>query len=378
MNAHSEIKTDVATKSLKVDISELRAALAWVNKVRETWSRIPILSQNLFQVEDGQLTITATCLDREARQSLSCDTSDAWSFVMNGHRVMKVTAGLSGTVTIEHDIAKDLLTLTADGMSLAMNVMAPPEDWPTINKQKPLGGIEVGENVLLRALTLVKPCISTEETRYYLNGIYWTSHDGASRMVTTNGHRLARLDLEAPNPPFDVIFPRIGITPLSAMLTENGNQLAKITYRGADQTPTLLSIEMGDRELHCKLIDGTYPDYKRVIPSVDGEQAFDIIIPKSATQRLRLMAGPRDLGCKISPEKGTMTIGREDHDGKLSVTYAAKGKSEPDIGFNTLYLAQTTATMGNIRLRAKDKGAPALVTSEAHTDLIMVLMPMRV
>jgi DNA polymerase-3 subunit beta len=380
MNAHSEIKPQTAIKSLTVDIGDLRAALAWVNKVRERHVMIPILSQNLFRVENGILTIVATDLDREASESLLVEASENWSFVANGQRILKVTSGLSGTVTLEHDVANERVSLIAEGMTLAMNNMFPPEDWPRFAKHEQLGEIEVGEAVLHEALKLVAPCISTEETRYYLNGVYWTSHNGASRLVTTDGHRLARLDLEAPEPPHNVIYPRKSISPLSAMLTAKGNQAAKVSYMGrkADGAALVLGVEIGERKLFSKLIDGTYPDYTRVIPPEDRENRIDIVVPRTAAQRLRLMAGCDATGCKISPEKGTMTVSTADRDASLSVNFAPAGKPAPEIGFNINYLAQTTAKLGDIRVRGLSGSDPALVTCEAHTNLIMVLMPMRV
>ena len=378
MNAHTEIQAETKVRRLTVDISDLRAALGWVNKVRENRTTIPILGQNLFQIAGDRLTMIATCLDREAKATIPCEASGDWSCVVNGHRIVKVIDGLSGSVTIEHDQAADQIALRADGMSLAANVMAPPEDWPHFDQRKSLGSIEVGENTLLRALRLVKPCISTEETRYYLNGIFWTSHDNGSRMVTTNGHRLARLDLDAPKPPYDTILPRIGIAPLSAMLTANGNQSVKVSYIGMDETPMAMRFELGDRTLTCKLIDGTYPDYSRVIPSLSMEPKFDAVITNSVAQRLRRMSDFHTPGCKISPANGTITIGNSSRDGMLSVTYAAQPKPGPDVGFNVHYLAEATKMMGDIRIRSLGKADPALVTSEELTDLTMAIMPMRV
>ncbi|GLP86267.1 DNA polymerase III subunit beta [Tritonibacter mobilis] len=381
MNAHTEIKADAVIKSLTVDIGDLRAALAWVNSVRQHRNTIPIISHNLFRVENGILSITATDLDRETTETLLCEASENWGFVANGYRILKVTAGLTGSVKIEHDVPNERLTLTAEGITLVMNLLAPAEDWPALVKHKHLGSIEVGEAVLHQALKLVKPCISTEETRYYLNGIFWAAHDGALRMVTTDGHRLARLDLDAPEPPHNVIFPRDAVSPLLAMLTAKGNQSAKISFYGKDNTARVMCAQVGERTLYAKLIDGTYPDYTRVIPSDERENKIDILVPRTAAQRLRLMTdGDRwaNKVCRISPEKGTMTVAPSGGDETLSVTYAAAGKPAPEVGFNVNYLAQATATLGDIRLRSSSGADPALVTCEAHTNLLMVLMPMRV
>ena len=383
MNAHTEIKADAVIKTLTVDIGDLRAALGWVNTVRQARNAIPILGQNLFVVEGGILSVTATDLDREATEAVLCEASDDWSFVANGFRILKVTAGLTGLVKIEHDPSNDRLTLTCDGITLVMNLIAPPEDWPhlRVDAYKPIGDIEVSEAVLHEALKLVTPCISTEETRYYLNGIYCCAENGGLRMVTTDGHRLARLDLDVPEPPENVILPRVAVAPLAAMLKAKGNQSAKVSFYGVTGQPMIMSFARGDRTLHTKLIDGTYPDYARVIPPEDRENKVDIVVPRSAAQRLRLMAdGDRwsQKACRISPAKGTMTMGTANSEASLSVTFAASGKEGPDVGFNVNYLAQATATLGDMRLRTSSAGDPALLTCEAHPNLIMVMMPMRI
>jgi DNA polymerase-3 subunit beta len=315
--------------------------------------------------------VTATDLNIEACKFIDCEAKGEWSFLANGARLLNLFSGMTGQAEFEIDAQAERLTVRADGLELTLNLMMPPDDWPTFELQRPQGLIEIGEAVLHRALHLVTPCISSEETRYYLNGIFWTRDGEKSRMVTTNGHQLARLDLDCPAPPVDAIMPRTATTILQSMLTAKGNEAVQLVHHENSR----VTFSKGLYSLRTKLIDGIYPDYTRVIPADTGP--IDVVITRETARRLLAVTDECSKACKISPAKAEVSV-KLQNEGELRIPIGTQAKDGDDIGFHAPYLATLTRCAGDLRIRAKDKAAAARLTNEANPDLLYILMPMRV
>lgn len=221
------------------------------------------------------------------------------------------------------------------------------------------------------ALGLVSDCISTEETRYYLNGVFWTNHNGKSRLVTTDGHHLAVLDMDADAPIRGGIFPRTCLAAVTGMSSPKGNGLVAVIRHDNHR----ITVQNGDRLLSTKLIEGKYPDYTRVIPELADD--VDVVITKTTARRLASVMSERSQVCRISPKSATASVKLIDSMGELQIPIAAAPKGGPDIGFNTRYLTSMTATIGDLRLRCKGAGDPATITCEDHAYPLCILMPMR-
>lgn len=375
MNAHADFKQTSKARTLTVDIADLRAALTWTTKAKARRITIPVLGLHRFDVSGNTLYVTATDLDMEACKAIDCTARGRWSFLTNGSRLLKLLTGMTGQAEFELDQKAKQITLKADGLVLKLNLMIPVEDWPAMRLEAQSGSFEIAEKSLHRAMQLVTPCISTEETRYYLNGIFWTRGEDStaekSRLVTTNGHQLARLDLDCPAPPSDVIVPRSALTILQSMLTKNGNESVSVVHHKNDR----VTFNKGTYSLRTKLIDGKYPDYTRVIPADTG--AIDVVITRETARRLMSVSDCTARACRISPANAEVSV-KLLNEGELRIPIAAKAKDAPDTGFHIPYLAQLTATAGDLRLRSLDDGSPARLINEDTPDLLYILMPMRV
>ncbi|WP_417702247.1 DNA polymerase III subunit beta [Pseudophaeobacter sp.] len=371
MNAHTDFKGITKTRTATVDISELRAALTWTSKAKGRFRTIPVLGMHRFDVNENTLSVTTTDLDIEACKLIECEAKGKWSFLTNGARLISLLSSMSGRAELEIDAQEEHITLRADGLELTLNQMITPSDWPTFELTRPKGQVEVSETALHRALRLVSPCISSEATRYYLNGIFWTRDGEKSRMVATNGHQLARLDLDCPAPHTDVIIPRTATTILQSILSAKGNETVEVVYHGNDR----VTFNKGLYSLSTKLIDGTFPDYTRVIPTDTGP--IDVVITRETARRLLAVTDECSKACKISPSKAEVSV-KLQNEGELRIPIGTQAKGGDDIGFHTPYLATLTRCAGDLRLRALNKSAAARLTNEDNKDLLYVLMPMRV
>ena len=229
--------------------------------------------------------------------------------------------------------------------------------------------------------------ISTEETRYYLNGIFLhvSTEDGpVLKAAATDGHRLARYTLPMPagaeGMP-DVIVPRKAVAELRKLLEEAQDGQVRI-----DPSPSKIRFTIGGDGgvvLTSKLIDGTFPDYSRVIPT--GNDKLLKIDPKTffaGVDRVATIATEKTRAVKmgLEPDKVTLSVTSPDN-GNAAEELAAEYKSEGmEIGFNANYLKDILAQIDSdvVELHLADPGAPTLIRKDESSPSLYVLMPMRV
>jgi DNA polymerase-3 subunit beta len=226
--------------------------------------------------------------------------------------------------------------------------------------------------------------ISTEETRYYLNGIYLHAAGSAKastlRAVATDGHRLAQVDLPLPKGAEGmpgVIVPRKTVGEVQRLIEDNEAEIRLELSQGK------IRFTIGNVVLTSKLIDGTFPDYGRVIPQNNDKE---LIVDKgdfaAAVDRVSTISSERGRAVKLalSPGKLVLSVNNPDSGSateELEVEYAADAL---DIGFNSRYLLDIAAQIeGEVAvLRLADPGSPTLIQDRDHRNALYVLMPMRV
>jgi len=238
---------------------------------------------------------------------------------------------------------------------------------------------------LKRIIDKTQFAISTEETRYYLNGIYLHALevDGTAmlRAVATDGHRLARVEMPAPAGAAampGVIVPRKTVSEVQRLLEDPEGSVA------IDLSPAKIRFTVGDVVLTSKLIDGTFPDYGRVIPTGnDKELTLDKGAFKNAVDRVSTISSERGRAVKLSLQQGRLVLSVTNPDSgsateEMEVEYA----SDPlDIGFNSRYLLDIADQIDSDSavLRLADPGSPTLIQDQGGgTSALYVLMPMRV
>ncbi len=366
--------------------SALFAALGQVKAVVEKRNTIPILSNVLLRAAAGSLTLTATDLDIEITV-----------------RIDGVTAAKPGATTVQahllFDIARKLpekaevrLTLAEDGQSLRVASersdfhlqVLPASDYPEITTADFAVAFDLPATTLARLIAKTEFAISSEETRYYLNGIFLHLREveGALmlRAVATDGHRLARWQGPAPDGSAGmpgVIVPTKTVQRLRAIAGGHEGEVR------VDVSDTKIRVTAGPTVLTSKLIDGTFPDYARVIPQ-NNTRLLTADRPSlaAALDRVSTLSSDKGRAVVLEVENGALRLAVNNADAgsaeeSLDVTYAA----EPlRIGFNSRYLADIldVTASDQVALRLGDAGAPALVTNPLDDSVELVLMPMRV
>jgi DNA polymerase-3 subunit beta len=357
-------------------------ALALVAGVVERRNTIPILSTLRLVGQGGRLAITGTDLDIEATVTIPTTGGDIAATApaaLLHDIVRKVPEGAD----IVLDPAETHLAVRAGRSRFKLQTL-PAEDFPDLSRAgQDAASLTLPAASLRRLLAFTSFAISTEETRYYLNGVYLhaaADGEGARRLtgVATDGHRLARRfgpALEADWP--GMIVPRKAVSMLLKWLDGE----APVTIRASDR---VLTVSDEGKRLTTKLIDGTFPDYARVIPKGDAPAVrFDSAALAQALDRVVAISSERGRAVRIAMADGAAT---------LSVVNPDAGSAEDEIeattkpghqltsGYNARYLLDILAALdaSEITLAQADPGSPALILNPAEPDDLTVLMPMRV
>lgn len=364
--------------------SNLLKSLNHVHRVVERRNTIPILSNVLLAAEGANLSLKATDLDLEVTEAIPAMVERAGSTTVPAHLLYDIVRKLP-------DGAEVMLKLDEDGN--AMTVMAgrssfrlqclPQSDFPQLSAGTFTHIFRVEAQAIKGLIDKTQFAISTEETRYYLNGIFLHTHgdqDLKLRAVATDGHRLARSETAAPSGSEGmpgIIVPRKTVSELQKLLDDPE---ATITVELSD---TKIRFTIGPVVLTSKLIDGTFPDYQRVIPTGnDRKLIIDRQSFASAVDRVSTISSERGRAVKLSISSGQVTLAVNNPDsGSATEELAADYDSDPiEIGFNARYLLDVAGQLsgGDARFMLADAGSPTLIHDASDEDTLYVLMPMRV
>ncbi len=374
---------------ITADRKTLHAALDLARRVVERRNTIPIMSNLRLTAAGDRLQVTATDLDLEVKTALAARVDQEADITLPAHTLRDIVAALpDGDVSI---VADDGRATVSAGRSRYRLFTLPVTDYPSLAAEDLRHEFVLSAAALHRLMDVPRFAISTEETRYYLNGIYLHVVDGddgpALRAVSTDGHRLMRVECLAPAGSAGmpgIIVPRKTVAEIAALAARAGPE-DKIAVAVSENK---IRITAGETTLISKLIDGSFPDYGRVIPARDAEGTL-ITIDRAevlaAAGRVTTLSGDRArcIAFRFAAKGSAIDVNNPDA-GEAREDIAAE-LDGPDItiGFNGKYVADVlgTLTATRITLRLRTAGDPARIESaDAATDadLVSVLMPMRV
>ena len=372
---------------LTIERSNLIRPLSRTTRVVERRNTIPILANVLLRADQDGLHMKATDLDLEVSETAAARVEAEGAVTVPAHLLHDIVRKLPDGAEVMLRTGEDGGVTVAAGRSNFRLQTLPETDFPDLTAGEFTHAFSMPATELAMLVERTAFAISTEETRYYLNGIYVHVVDGQLRAVATDGHRLARAEVEAPEGADGmpgVIVPRKTVGEVQKLL--GGAQA------GEDGEPASVRIELSDAKIRfslggvvltSKLIDGTFPDYQRVIPTAN---------EKALTMDRQSFAGAVDRVATVSSERGravklaigdgqvVLTVNNPDS-GSAEEELAVGYEDDPlEIGFNARYLLDIASqiTGDEAVFMLNDAGSPTLIRDKGDESALYVLMPMRV
>ena len=363
-----------------IERATLLKSLSHVQSVVERRNTIPILSNVLIEAgEDGSIRLMATDLDLQVDESVPANVAQPGATTVSAHTLFDIVRKLPEGSQVELNAAEGKMQLSAGRARFNLSTL-PRDDFPVIAEGDLPTRFELPAATLRQIIDKTKFAISTEETRYYLMGIFLHIADDQLKAAATDGHRLARVTVGKPDGADgmpDVIVPRKCVAELRKLLEELEGTVE------VSMSATKIRFGLGSAVLTSKLIDGTFPDYNRVIPTANDKLLK--LDPKSFAQgvdRVSTIASEKTRAVKMnvdrdkvtlsvtSPESGTATE-------ELPADYGSDGI---EIGFNARYLLDILGEIDGdtVEVHLADAAAPTLLRENDKSPALYVLMPMRV
>lgn len=365
----------------------LLKALAHIQSVAEKRNTIPILANVLIHAADGQLSLKATDMEIEVVEVIPATIKREGATTAPAAVLYEIVRKLPDNVLVELDQADGdtPLQLRADRYATRLNVLS-VDDFPSMGAGELPCRFKLNAGVLRSLIDRTRFAISTEETRYYLNGIFFHAADADGvpllRAVATDGHRLARVETDLPEGAAEmpgVIIPRKTVAELRKLIDEPPEEIEVAL------SETRVQFTAGSIMLTSKLIDGTFPEYDRVIPRNNnrilrvGKKDFS-----DAVARVAAISQERSRPVKLTLEPGLLTlsasspeqgVAKEELDDNR-ISYDAEAL---EIGFQARYLNDITDQVEKeVEFAFSDSAAPTIVRDVDSPSALYVLMPMRV
>ncbi|MGB8167962.1 MAG: DNA polymerase III subunit beta [Chthoniobacteraceae bacterium] len=359
-----------------VSKEKLLAGLQTVQNVVSTRTTLPILSNVLLQAANGQVRLTTTDLDVGVSGTIEAQVEKDGGTTLPARRLATIVRELpAAEVQVEVD-SKNVATIRC-GQSFFKILGLPEEEFPPLPRFEDAKSFTLPQQALRDALKKTSYAISTDETRYVLNGILFSFKENKLTMVATDGRRLAMLDLEvefARSQEADIIVPTKCVTELGRLLGDDGEVKMSIAENQ-------VAFEIGGTLLVSKLIEGNYPNYRQVIP---GEAKERITLERelflNAVHRVSLLSSEKSNSVKLVFTKNNIEIAANTPDvgeAKESLAVAYKGR-EFSIAFNPEFLQAPLRNLSNdeVYLDLIDEMSPGVI--KIQSPFLYVLMPMRI
>tara|TARA_B100000579_G_C22807524_1_gene843330 strand:- start:486 stop:1601 length:1116 start_codon:yes stop_codon:yes gene_type:complete len=345
---------------------------------------LPILSNILIEADKNTLTLSSTDMDISIKETINCDVVEAGSTTLNAQIMFDIIKKLPETSEVEF-ISNDskILTIRSNVSKFSLSCL-PKDDFPIIQTDSKGKRLVVKSQVLFNLINKTKFAISNEETRYFLNGLYFnvSSKEEVSILtfVGTDGHRLAtstsntnKFNNEVPG----VIIPKKTINELSKLLSEYNDEIE------IDISTNKIIFYIENLVLISKLIDGNFPDYTRVIPNNNNNELLvNRLNLLSAVDRVSTIANEKSPSIKFKVYKNLINLSSINNENSTATEdiNAEYTGNEIEIGFNSNYIMDMLNNLEgeDIIISFNDNSTPIIAKEKSGDQTIYVLMPMRV
>lgn len=358
---------------------DLLKPLMMVGGVVEKRQTLPILANILINANKDVLKITATDLEVELKTQASVQQGEEFDFTLPARKLIDICRALPDDSTISIDLSGEKAVITAGRSRFTLGVL-PAKDYPSIEIEGAIRGFKVQEGALKRLIEKTQFAMAQQDVRYYLNGMLLEMSSGILRAVATDGHRLALCEESEGMGEFEefqIIIPRKAVLELGRMLEDSDREIA------VEVGTNNIRIIMGETVFTSKLIDGKFPDYRKVIPDgTDKHVLIDRDVMKQALNRTSILSNEKYRGIRFNFEANNLELlahnpEQEEAKEELEIEYDGE---KLVIGFNVGYLIEVLSVIDdkNVVLELKDENSSCLIKGVTNDSSRYVVMPMRI
>ena len=365
-----------------IERATLLKGLGHVHSVVERRNTIPILSNVLIEAGEDGIRLMATDLDLQINETVEANVTEPGSTTVPAHTFFDIVRKLHEGSQVELIAAEGRMQVNAGRARFTLATL-PRDDFPVIAEGELPTRFELPAGTLRQIIDKTRFAISTEETRYYLTGIYLHVSDEAQpvlKAAATDGHRLARVTVPRPEGAQGmpgVIIPRKCVGELRKLLDEVDGTVQ------ISLSDSKIRFGLGNAVLTSKLIDGTFPDYSRVIPTANDKLLkLDPRAFEEGVDRVSTIASERTRAVKMALDRDrvTLSVTSPENGTAAEEVPADYGNEGFEIGFNAKYLMDILNQIEGdlVEVHLADAAAPTLLRENDKAPALYVLMPMRV
>lgn len=363
---------------LKIQREDLLTPLQQVIGAVEKRQTLPALANVLIKTDDNQLSLTATDLEIELVSKTQLIADEAGEATLPAKKLLDICKALpnEAEISIDVDVDKAIIKSGRSRFSLAT---IPAADFPSLEEITSVYEFEVPQNILKELIERTSFAMAQQDVRYYLNGLMLEVSSGVIRCVATDGHRLAFCEKQIDGDLADskqVIIPRKGVGELQRILSDSDEPIKVVLGNNHIQC------ELPNQRFTSKLIDGRFPDYKRVMPEAEGNTIIaDTDTLKQALVRASILSNEKYRGIRVIMDNNVLKLqaqnpDQEEADVEVEVNYSG---DKLEIGFNVTYMLDVLNTSSKEVVQGiiKDSNSSCLMFFPDEPHAKYVIMPMR-
>ena len=381
----------IGEMKLKLERGPLLKSLARLQSIVEKRNTIPILSHIKLECAGSTLTMSATDMDLAAVEKISATVEKQGAVTVPAHTFYDIVRKFpeNATVSLDVDANKGQVKIQGGNAKFSLSCLS-ASDFPVLSEGDMPFSFALSPKECVNLIDKARFAMSTEETRYYLNGVYLhvapasefsgIKGQDSLKAVATDGHRLARIEVALPAGAKGmpgVIVPRKAVSELRKLIEEAADTVQ------ISLSESKIRFACGNVTLVSKLIDGTFPDYERVIPTANTKLLeIDAKTFSQAIDRVSTISTEKTRGIKITLGQGSVTLAASSPENgtateEVPANYAAEAI---EIGFNSRYLLEVLSQLegDSAQILLSDGASPALVRDSADVTALYVVMPMRI